>query len=62
MTIDEIRKCNVPEGKYRLGLESLQGDIDFYSGSSFFEGKETSALVDSLVVSFIALYDLATDK
>ena len=62
MTIDEIRKCNIPEGEYRLGLASLQDDIAFYSDSSFFVENECRELVDSLVASFSALHDLATDK
>jgi hypothetical protein len=52
VTLDEILACEIPEGKYKLGLKQIKDDIDLFSESHSYFKPGNKPLVDSLCASF----------
>ena len=61
MTIDDVLKADIPEGKFKLALKKMCGDIQCFKNTELFAG-ECDALTDSLAAAFEALIRLEEAK
>jgi hypothetical protein len=62
MTIKEVLACDIPEGKYKLGMEQLKLRAKCIQGSSVEHQNIKDEVINSLCACFKTLYNIAIGK